>query len=42
MAQWQAGYDHEGEVAGLVSPRVRAAVAAAGVELVSYRELATC
>lgn len=40
MAQWQDGYDHEGEVAGLVSPRVRAAVDAAHVELVSYRELA--
>jgi hopanoid biosynthesis associated protein HpnK len=39
MAQWQEGYDHEGEVAGLVSPRVRAAIDAADVELVSYREL---
>lgn len=39
MAQWQAGYDHEGEVAGLTSPRVRAALDAAGVELVSYRDL---
>lgn len=42
MAQWQDGYDHEGEVAGLVSPRVRAAIEAANVELVSYRELASC
>lgn len=40
MARWQRGYDHEGEVAGLVSPRVRAAVAAAGVELISYHDLA--
>jgi hopanoid biosynthesis associated protein HpnK len=32
-------YDHAGEVAALTSPRVRAALAAAGVELVSYREI---
>lgn len=40
MAVWQHGYDHAGEVAALTSPRVRAAVAAAGVRLATYRDLA--
>jgi hopanoid biosynthesis associated protein HpnK len=40
LAPYQRGYDHAGEVAALVSPRVRAAIGAAGVELTSYRELA--
>jgi hopanoid biosynthesis associated protein HpnK len=40
MAAVQPGYDHEGEVAALTSPRVRAALASAGVELTTYRELA--
>lgn len=39
LAPHQAGYDHAGEVAALTSPRVRAALDAAGVELVSYAEL---
>jgi hopanoid biosynthesis associated protein HpnK len=40
MARFQHGYDHPGEVAGLTSPRVRAALERAGVELTTYRELA--
>jgi len=39
LAPYQPGYDHAGELAGLVSPRVREAVRMAGVELISYREL---
>jgi len=39
MAGFQDGYDHAGEVAGLTSPRVRAALEAAGVELTTYRDL---
>jgi len=35
LARYQPGYDHQGEVDALVSPRVRAALDAAGVELVS-------
>jgi hopanoid biosynthesis associated protein HpnK len=35
LAPYQPGYDHEGELAALMSPRVRAALGAAGVELVS-------
>ena len=35
LTRYQPGYDHGGEVAALVSPRVRAALDAAGVELVS-------
>ncbi len=35
LARYQPGYDHQGEVDALVSPRVRAAVDAAGVELVN-------
>jgi hypothetical protein len=35
----QDGYDHQGELAALTSPRVRAALSAAGVRLASYREL---
>jgi hopanoid biosynthesis associated protein HpnK len=38
-ARFQAGYDHAGEVTALTSPRVRAALAAAGVTLTTYREL---
>jgi hypothetical protein len=40
MADMQEGYDHEGELAALLSPRVRAGVAASGVRLVSYATLA--
>ena len=40
LAPYQAGYDHAGEVAALVSGRVREAVRTAGVELTSYAELA--
>jgi chitin disaccharide deacetylase len=40
MAAFQDGYDHAGEVAALTSPRVRAALDAAGVELTTYRDLA--
>jgi hopanoid biosynthesis associated protein HpnK len=36
LARYQAGYDHTGEMEGLTSLRVRAALRAAGVELVSY------
>ncbi len=39
MARWQTGYDHAGETAALLSPRVRRAVAAAGVELIGTRQL---
>jgi len=39
MAPQQPGYDHAGEVAALTSPRVRDAVRAAGIELISYRDL---
>jgi hopanoid biosynthesis associated protein HpnK len=39
MRGHQDGYDHAGEVSGLTSPRVRAALAAAGVTLTTYREL---
>jgi predicted glycoside hydrolase/deacetylase ChbG (UPF0249 family) len=39
LAPYQPGYDHVGEVAGLVSPRVRAALAARGVELTTYPAL---
>lgn len=41
MAPYQHGYDHQGEVAALTSPRVRAAVAATGVELTTYQALAS-
>ena len=40
MARWQRGYDHDGEVAGLTSRRVRDALAQAGVALTTYRALA--
>jgi len=40
MADMQEGYDHASELAALVSPRVRACVAASGVRLVSYATLA--
>jgi hypothetical protein len=36
LAPYQRGYDHAGELAALTSPRVRAAVRAADVALVSY------
>jgi hopanoid biosynthesis associated protein HpnK len=39
VATEQRGYDHEGELAALMSTRVRAAIEAAGVQLVSYRDL---
>ena len=39
MATWQTGYDHAGETAALLSPRVRRAIAAAGVELIGTRQL---
>ncbi len=41
MAPYQQGYDHAGELAALTSARVREAVRAAGVELVSYAALAS-
>src|SRR5262249_60303509 len=40
MADMQEGYDHAGELAALVSPRVRACVAGSRVRLVSYATLA--
>jgi len=39
LAPYQMDYDHAGEVAALTSPRVRTALAAAGVELVNYPQL---
>jgi len=36
LAPYQRGYDHAGELAALTSERVRAALRAADVELVSY------
>jgi hypothetical protein len=39
LAPYQAGYDHAGEVAALVSPRVGGAVRAAGVRLTTYAEV---
>jgi hopanoid biosynthesis associated protein HpnK len=40
LAPYQPGYDHAAELNGLVSPRVRAAIAAAGIELTTYAALA--
>jgi hopanoid biosynthesis associated protein HpnK len=40
MARHQPGYDAAGEVAALTSPRVRAALERAGVELTTYARLA--
>jgi hopanoid biosynthesis associated protein HpnK len=39
LAPYQPGYDHAGELAALLSPRLRAALHAANVELVSYTAL---
>lgn len=39
LAAWQPGYDHEGEVAALLSARVRSALRAADVELIPTRGL---
>lgn len=40
--RWRpADYDPEGELAAVSSPRVRAALRARGVDLISYRDLAT-
>jgi hopanoid biosynthesis associated protein HpnK len=39
LAPHQPGYDNEGEVSALVSPKVRAALAGAGIALVSYPQL---
>jgi hypothetical protein len=39
MARYQRGYDHRRELAALTSARVREAVGAAGVALVSYRDV---
>jgi hopanoid biosynthesis associated protein HpnK len=39
LAPYQTAYDHDGETAALTSPRVRAAIRAAGIELVSYPQL---
>lgn len=39
LAPFQRGYDHAGEVAALTSERVRAALRARGVALVTYRDL---
>ena len=41
LAPHQRGYDHAREVAALVSPRVREALRATGVELVTYPDLVT-
>jgi hopanoid biosynthesis associated protein HpnK len=41
LAAHQPGYDHRGELAALTSARVRAALVAADVQLVSYAELAS-
>jgi hopanoid biosynthesis associated protein HpnK len=40
MAPYQTGYDHTGEIAALTSPRVRAELAARGVALATYPDLA--
>ena len=39
LAAYQPGYDHPGELTALTSARVRAALVAADVQLVSYAEL---
>lgn len=39
LAPYQSDYDHGGELAALLSPRVRAAIDAASVDLVSYAML---
>jgi chitin disaccharide deacetylase len=39
LARYQGGYDHEGELAALTSMRVREAVRASGIQLISSREL---
>lgn len=39
LSRYQPGYDHAGELAALVDPRVREAIATAGVTLASYRDL---
>jgi hopanoid biosynthesis associated protein HpnK len=39
LGPYQLGYDQAGELAALLSPRVRAAMRAAAVELVSYPQL---
>ena len=39
LARYQPGYDHAGELAALLSGRVRDAARAAGVELISTRDL---
>ena len=39
LAPHQPGYDHAGEVAALVSPRVRAALDSAAISLVNYPRL---
>lgn len=39
LAPYQPGYDQAAELAALLSPRVRAALRSADVELVSYRQL---
>src|SRR2546426_4211142 len=39
MAPYQQGYDHAGELAALTSARVREAVRAGGVQLVSHAQL---
>jgi hopanoid biosynthesis associated protein HpnK len=39
LAPYQSDYDHGGELAALLSPRVRAAIGTASIELVSYATL---
>jgi len=39
LARYQPGYDHAAEASALTSARVRAALAANGVELISYRQI---
>ncbi len=39
VRRWTPGYEREQELAALTSPRVRAAIEAAGIELIRYRDL---
>jgi len=39
LARYQTGYEHERELAALLSPRVRAALAREGIELITYRDI---
>lgn len=39
IRRWTPDYDRDGELAALTSPRLRTTVAAAGIELTSYRDM---